>query len=154
MAGHADYFALPPLDAPQNGIFALGAIGCMDYVPQVHTYAQMQQRIQMARQLAPHLQGASETWQVLRCIGWPIPVANPPRVLAVHGVPALMVHAVHDSSDPYKWAHSLAAQIEGTDLLTRTGDGHTSFHTSPCARAAIVTYLVRPVAPADRVCVE
>jgi pimeloyl-ACP methyl ester carboxylesterase len=154
LAGHADYFALPPLDAPQNGIFARGAIACLDYVPQVHTYAEMQQRIQMGRQLAPHLQGASETWQVNRCIGWPVPVANPPRLLAVHGVPALMVHAVHDASDPYKWAHSLAAQIEGIDLLTRTGDGHTSFHTSPCARAAIVAYLIRPDAAADRVCDE
>jgi TAP-like protein len=65
-----------------------------------------------------------------------------------------MVHAVHDASDPYKWAHSLAAQIEAIDLLTRTGDGHTSFHTSPCARAAIVAYLIRPDAAADRVCDE
>lgn len=154
LAGQADYFALPPLDAPQDGIFAQGAIGCGDYVPQVDTYAEMQQRIQMGKQLAPHLQGASETWQVNRCIGWPIPAANPPRLLDVRGVPALMVHAAHDSSDPYKWAHSLAAQIEGIDLLTRTGDGHTSFHTSPCARAAIVAYLVRPEAPADRVCDE
>lgn len=152
LTGQAAYFALPPLGVYQDGLFTLAAIGCMDYVPQVDTYGEMQQRIQMARQLAPHLQGASETWQVNRCINWPIPVANPPRLLAVHGVPALMVHAAHDSSDPYKWAHSLAAQIDGIAMLTRTGDGHTSFHTSPCARAAIADYLIRPQAPADRVC--
>jgi hypothetical protein len=29
----------------------------MEYVPQIHTYAQMRQRIQMGRQLASHLQG-------------------------------------------------------------------------------------------------
>jgi pimeloyl-ACP methyl ester carboxylesterase len=115
---------------------------------------ELRQRIQMARQLAPHLQGASETWQVNRCIDWPIPVANPPRPLDVRGVPTLMVHAVHDPSDAYKWAHSLAAQIRGSAMLTRTGDGHTSYHTSPCARAAIDDYLVHPQAPPDRVCDE
>jgi len=124
----------------------------MDYVPQVDTYGEMRQRIQMGRQLAPHLQGASETWQVNRCIDWPIPVANPPRLLDVRGVPTLIVHATHDPSDPYKWAHSLAAQIRDSDILTRTGDGHTSYHTSKCARTATDQYLIRPQAPPDRVC--
>jgi hypothetical protein len=88
----------------------------------------------------------------VRRIGWPIPPANPPRLLRVRGVPSLIVHAVHDSSDPYRWAHGLAAQIEGSLLLTRTGDGHTSYHTSECARIASDQYLVRPQAPPDRVC--
>ncbi len=101
----------------------------------------------MARQLAPHLQGASETWQVNYCIDWPIPAANPPRLLNVRGVPTLMVHATHDSSDPYRWAHTLGAQIQGSDLLTRIGDGHTSFYTSPCARTAIDNSLVNPRSP-------
>jgi pimeloyl-ACP methyl ester carboxylesterase len=152
VAGDAVAFALPPADVAQDSLSSQLAIGCMEYVPQIRTYGQMRQRITMARQLAPHLQGASETWRVNYCIGWPLPAANPPRTLDVHGVPALMVHAVHDSSDPYSWAHSLAAQIQGIALLTRTGDGHTSYHTSPCARAAIDQYLIRPQAAPDRVC--
>jgi hypothetical protein len=106
----------------------------------------------MGRQLAPHLQGASYTWQINHCIGWPVPPANPPRLLNVKGVPSLIVHAVHDSSDPYRWAHGLAAQIQGSALLTRTGDGHTSYHTSDCARTASDQYLIRPQAPPDRIC--
>jgi pimeloyl-ACP methyl ester carboxylesterase len=152
LAGDASAFALPPADVVQDGFFGQLAIACMDYAPQIRTYGQMRQRITMARQLAPHLQGASETWRVNYCIGWPLAPANPPRTLDVRGVPALMVHAVHDSSDPYSWAHSLAAQIRGIALLTRTGDGHTSYHTSPCARAAIDQYLIRPQAPPDRIC--
>jgi pimeloyl-ACP methyl ester carboxylesterase len=152
VVGNAVAFALPPADVAQDSLSSQLAIGCMEYVPQIRTYGQMRQRITMARQLAPHLQGASETWRVNYCIGWPLAVANPPRALDVRGVPALMVHAVHDSSDPYSWAHSLAAQIRGIALLTRTGDGHTSYHTSPCARAAIDQFLIRPQAPADRVC--
>jgi pimeloyl-ACP methyl ester carboxylesterase len=150
--GNAAAFALPSARAAQSQLATLFAIGCMEYVPQVHTYGEMRQRIRMGRQLAPHLQGASETWQVNRCIDWPIPVANPPRLLHVRGVPTLIVHATHDPSVAYKWAHSLAAQIRGSDLLTRTGDGHTSFYTSQCARAATTRYLIRPQAPADRVC--
>jgi len=49
-------------------------------------------------------------------------------------------------------AHGLAPQIDGSDLLTRTGDGRTSYFTSPCARAAIDAYLLHPRAPADRIC--
>jgi len=155
LAGDAAAFAAgPAADVPQQGYFNQLGIACGDYVPQVDSWAEMQQRMQLGRQLAPHLQGASETWRVNLCIGWPVPAANPPRTLAVRGVPTLMVHAVHDPSDPYMWAHLLNAQLQGSDLLTRTGDGHTSYYTSPCARAAIDDYLVRPQAPADRVCDE
>jgi pimeloyl-ACP methyl ester carboxylesterase len=152
--GDASAFAWPPAEVLQAHFSTLFAIGCMEYVPQVRTWGEMQQRIQLGRQLAPHLQGASETWQVLRCIGWPVPVSNPPRALDVRGVPALIVHAVHDPSLAYKWAHGLATQIRGSALLTRTGDGHTSYHTSPCARAAIDRYLIRPRVPADSICDE
>lgn len=152
IGGDASAFILAPAGVVLQGLFNRLAIGCMEYVPQIHTYAQMRQRIQMGRQLAPHLQGASETWQVNFCIDWPVPAANPPRLLNVRGVPSLIVHAVHDPSDPYRWAHGLAAQIQGSALLTRTGDGHTSYHTSECARTATDQYLIRPHAPADRVC--
>jgi pimeloyl-ACP methyl ester carboxylesterase len=153
LAGDGSWFALPPVEFLQDELAARLAIGCMEYVPQVRTYGDMQQRLQMGKQLAPHLQGAAETWQVNRCIGWPVPVANPPRLLDVRGVSTLIVHSVHDPSDHYKWAHGLAAQIPGSAMLTRTGDGHTSYHTSDCARAATDQYLIRPQAPADRVCV-
>jgi pimeloyl-ACP methyl ester carboxylesterase len=152
LAGDAVSFAQPPAQVAQDDIENLVGIGCNEYVPLVRTYAQMRQRIQLGRQIAPHLQGASEIWRAGLCIDWPFPVANPPRRLHVKDVPTLIVHAVHDPSVAYKWAHGLASQIDGSDLLTRTGDGHTSYHTSPCARQAMDRYLVRPKGPADRVC--
>src|SRR5215213_3347375 len=152
LRGDATPFAQPPAEVAQDDIENLLGIGCMEYVSQVHTYGEMRQRIQLGRQVAPHLQGAAEIWQATLCIDWPIPAANPPRRLHVEGVPTLIVHAVHDPSVAYKWAHGLASQIEGSDLLTRTGDGHTSYHTSACARSAMDRYLVRAQAPADRTC--
>jgi pimeloyl-ACP methyl ester carboxylesterase len=152
LAGDASAFAVAPAGAVQYGEYSLLANACLDYVVQVNTWAEMQQRIELGRQLAPHLQGASETWQALLCANWPIPATNPPRPFDIRGVPALVVHAVHDPSLAYAWAHGLASQIDGSHLLTRTGDGHTSYHTSPCARSAIDAYLVRPEGPANGVC--
>ena len=149
--GDASMFALPP---PRSAVTLAErlAVGCMDYVSEVRTWAQMKQRLELGRRLAPHLQGASEQWDVLRCIGWPVPAANPFRRLDVRGVPTLIVNATHDPSTAYSWALGLAGQIRGSDLLTRDGDGHTSYFTSTCARSAMEAYLVRPRGPADRVC--
>jgi pimeloyl-ACP methyl ester carboxylesterase len=154
IAGDASAFAYPA-NLPQEHIWTLLANACMDYVPQVRTWGEMQQRLELGKQIAPHLQGASETWQALYCIGWPLKAKNPPQALNVTGTPALVVQAEHDASLHYSWAHGLAAQIEGSAFLTRKGDGHTSWWTSTCARAAMVAHLTRPGAtPANGTCDE
>jgi pimeloyl-ACP methyl ester carboxylesterase len=152
VAGQAGAFALPPFQGPTDLLFGIGANGCGDYAVRIRTWADMQQRIAMGRTLAPHLQGASENWRLVLCIGRNIAVANPARMLDVAGVPALIVHSTHDPSVSYKWAYGLADQIRDSVVLTRRGDGHTSYYGSVCARTAMDSYLVRPVAPATRVC--
>lgn len=151
-AGNAIGFAFPLPQGSTDTIFGIAANACGDYAVDIHDYADMQQRIQLGKQLAPHLQGASENWQLVLCVGWPVPPANPPRRLEVTGAPTLIVHATHDPSTSYKNAFGLAAQIRGSSVLTRTGDGHTSYYTSDCARTAIDRYLVHPQAPAAPVC--
>ena len=148
----ASFFAFPPPQGPTDPNFGRAANACGDYVSDIHTYADMQQRIEMGRQLAPHLQGGSETWQYVLCAGWPFKAANPPQRLDVKGVPTLIVHANHDPSVSYKWAFGLAAQIRDSSVLTREGDGHTSYYTSGCARATMDQYLLHPQAPAAPIC--
>jgi pimeloyl-ACP methyl ester carboxylesterase len=150
--GDASAFAVAPEGEPQYGLHSLFANACLDYAPQVHTYAEMQQRLELGRQLAPHLQGASETWQVNYCIGWPVKPTNPPKTLNVRGVPTLLIHAAHDPSDSYTWAHGLATQIDGSALLTRTGDGHTSVFTSDCAKSAMDAFLLERRSEANGIC--
>ena len=150
--GDASAFAVAPAGVPQYSIQGLLANACLDYVPQVHTYQEMQQRLELGRQLAPHLQGASETWQANFCIDWPVRPVNPPRTLNIRGVPTLIIHAVHDPSVHYSWAQGLAAQIDGSALLTRTGDGHTSIYTSDCAKAAADAFLIERRSEANRTC--
>ena len=113
LRGNAAPLAQPPAEVAQPDLENLLGIGCMEYVPQIDTYGEMRQRIQLGRQLAPHLQGATEIWRANFCIDWPIPVANPPRLLEVRGVPTLIVHAVHDPSVAYKWAHSSGSADPG-----------------------------------------
>jgi pimeloyl-ACP methyl ester carboxylesterase len=150
--GDASVFAVAPAGVPQYSIQGLLANACLDYVPQVHTYAEMQQRLELGRLLAPHLQGASETWQANFCIDWPVKPVNPPKPLHVQGVPTLIIHAVHDPSVHYSWAHGLAAQISGSSLLTRTGDGHTSIYTSDCAKSGADAFLIEGHGEANRIC--
>jgi pimeloyl-ACP methyl ester carboxylesterase len=147
-AGDASAFAVPPFQSPTEPTFGALAVACQDYALEVRTFADMQRRIQLGRYLAPHLQGGSQSWQINRCIGWPVPPSNPSRALSVHGVPpVLIVNATHDANTSYKWAHVLAGQIRGSVVFTRLGDGHTSYLVSPCARAVVDRYLVDRAIP-------
>jgi TAP-like protein len=67
-------------------------------------------------------------------------------------VPTLIIHAVHDPSLHYSWAHGLATQIDDSALLTRTGDGHTSIYSSDCAKAAAEAFLIDGRSEANRIC--
>ncbi len=150
--GDASAFAVAPAEEPQYGYHGAFANICLDYAPQVHTYAEMQQRLELGRQLAPHLQGASQTWQANHCIDWPVKPTNPPKTLNVRAVPTLLIHATHDPNDSYTWAHGLAAQIDGSALLTRTGDGHTSVFNSECAKSAMDAFLIERRSEPNRIC--
>jgi pimeloyl-ACP methyl ester carboxylesterase len=81
---------------------------------------------------------------------------NPRRFRYVrHAPPSLIVNATHDPSTSYAWALAMHIQIERSTLLTRDGDGHTSYLTSPCAQAAIDRYLIsRARPPPGSVCVD
>jgi len=156
LAGDASAFAFPQLQSGTHPFFGQLANACQDYAVEVRTFADMQRRIQLGRHLAPHLQGGSQSWLINSCIGWPVPPANPPRALNVRGVPpVLIVNATHDSNTGYKWAHVVAGQIRGSVVLTREGDGHTSYFTSPCARNIVDRYLIDRVVPGpSQVCTD
>jgi hypothetical protein len=157
LAGDASAFSIPPFQSPTERAFGSLAVACQDYALEVRTFADMQRRIQLGRYLAPHLQGGSQSWLINRCIGWPVPPANPtPRPLDVRGVPpVLIVNATHDANTSYKWAHVVAAQIRRSVVFTRLGDGHTSYLVSPCTRAVVDRYLVDRVIPGPaQVCTD
>src|SRR4029453_2179611 len=113
LAGDATEFAVP---APQGPTDAQAYGGpCLDNPSDLTSYAEYQRLAKKARKIAPHLQGASQSWPLLHCIGSPLRGTNPPRRLNIRGVPPiLLVNATHDASTTYKWAKQVGSQIRGS----------------------------------------
>jgi pimeloyl-ACP methyl ester carboxylesterase len=147
-AGDATAFSSPravsPTDDGASG--APLAIECLDWRNVVHNLGDLRRLALLGETVAPHLGGASQAWTVLSgCVGRPAPVVNPPHPTRVTGTPRLLlVNATHDPSTPYVWAQQLASEVRRSVLLTREGDGHTSYlvHGPSRTRDAIDRYLI------------
>jgi pimeloyl-ACP methyl ester carboxylesterase len=102
--------------------------------------------------LAPHTGLNPLAWSDLTgCQNWPYPVNNPPHRLAASPKlpPILMANSRYDVATPYQWGASLAGQLPSATFLTYDGVGHGTYWLSDCARAAIDTYLIGRVTPAE-----
>ena len=153
LAGDATAFSPPlarsPADDALNG--SAIAIECLDWPDPVRSLSDLKRLQLLGRVVAPRLRGASQSWTVLAgCIGWPAPVVNPPHPTDVAGTPPiLIINATHDPSTPYVWAQQLAAELGSAVLLTRAGDGHTSYLAKGPSRTrdAIDRYLITGQTP-------
>ncbi len=138
-----------PSAPPQPPMSGGAAIQCLDFPVQAHGYSGFAARVMLARKIAPLLGGNVQTMRIIsECVGWPRPRTNPRHDLHVKGAPPiLIVNANYDPSTAYPWALNLHVQIPRSVLLTRIGDGHTSYFTSPCAQRAIDRYLIHLAPP-------
>ncbi|KIW91116.1 uncharacterized protein Z519_08010 [Cladophialophora bantiana CBS 173.52] len=75
---------------------------------------------------------------------WSSPVVNREKPLNVTGVSThiLVVNALFDPETLYEMAVKLWTEIEDSVLLTRRGDGHTSYSLHGDTQRAIDNYLV------------
>jgi pimeloyl-ACP methyl ester carboxylesterase len=149
-AGDASSLSTPLATSPHDPAFAAGpAITCLDFPAGSRTYDDLAARALLGRVVAPRMRGASQSWTIVAgCRGWPVPLVNPPHPADVHGTPPiLIVNATHDPSTTYPWATGLLSQIEGSVLLTREGDGHTSYALQGRAHDAIDHYLLTGETP-------
>jgi pimeloyl-ACP methyl ester carboxylesterase len=84
------------------------------------------------------------------CAFWeaePEPLTAP---RAAGAPPILVIGSTGDPATPYKWAVSLAAQLESGVLLTRDGEGHLAYrYGNRCIDEAIEAYLIELVLPPD-----
>ena len=90
----------------------------------------------------------------LQCAYWPVRPKHGQESLTVSGTPPiLLVGGTNDPATPYAEAQSVNRQIAGSVLLTRRGNGHTSYDASRCAHAAEDAYLIDlTVPPAGTIC--
>ena len=98
---------------------------------------------------APRI-GAYLPYSALPSALWPVaPWREAVPVTATGAPPILVVGATRDPATPYAWSEALAKQLPGGALLTRDGDGHTSFlRGNACIDEAVVAYLVSGTVPA------
>ncbi|KAF2281529.1 uncharacterized protein EI97DRAFT_31852 [Westerdykella ornata] len=134
--------------APAN--FAGITIGCLDWPSTASSFKEFQAKMRIGERFAPLTKGASQSYELqASCIGWPMPARNPPTKLKVRTrAPILLVNSVGDSSSSYTWAVGMLEEIENSVLLTRNGEGHTSFERNGATTQAIVDFLISTKLPA------
>lgn len=124
------------------------AVNCLDY-PMPRTPEGFADVARGAAQVAPDI-GAWNTYTYFNCAYWPARATRVPGPIAASGAPPILIVAsTGDPSTPYDWGVSLADQLESGVLVTRRGDGHTSFHFSRCIQEIATSYLVTLATPAD-----
>ncbi|KAL3456248.1 Alpha/Beta hydrolase protein [Aspergillus heterothallicus] len=119
------------------------AIGCLNWRHESTSLSDLIYKSQLGRYLG---------------LGWPAPVATPPHRLNQTAMrkapPILLVNSFHDPETSYVWAQSFLAQIPTGVLLTRNGNGHTSYTHGGKAGALIDAFLVNGTLPKQNTVVD
>ncbi len=98
---------------------------------------------------ASPLFGPDSQYGNLQCAYWPVKPKNKQGPLTVQGAPPiLLIGGTNDPATPYSEAQSVNRQIQDSVLLTRSGNGHTSYDTSACSHDAEDAYLIDLTLPA------
>ena len=135
-------------DATYDNFIAINwATYCLDFAVPADVAAY--DRLGPAFAAASPLFGPWTQYSNLQCAYWPVKPKHSNEVLTVTGAaPILLVGGTNDPATPYSEAQSVNRQISGSVLLTREGNGHTSYDASPCAHAAEDAYLMNLTLPA------
>jgi pimeloyl-ACP methyl ester carboxylesterase len=147
--GDASALSTPTFwEGAPSGYPGLG-IGCQDWSTRASSFEDLQAKMRIGEFFAPLTKGASQTWTLqASCIGWPAPLANPPKKLNVQTqAPILMVNSIRDPSTSYAWAVGMLEEIENGVLLTRNGDGHTSWSLGGATADIINHFLITAELP-------
>lgn len=123
---------------------------CLDFHFDVGSYGRVAGIEKALRKYAPHTRLNPLAWTDLTgCQNWPGRVTNPPHRLQASPAlpPILITNSRYDVATPYQWGRDLARQLPSATFLTYDGVGHGDYWLSPCARAAIDTYLLTRVTP-------
>ncbi|PYI03935.1 hypothetical protein BO78DRAFT_321509 [Aspergillus sclerotiicarbonarius CBS 121057] len=126
------------------------AIYCLDWARGSQSLPEVRNKQRMTATLMPHTRGVVEAnMPQVQCLGWPFSVRNPEHNAQINNTtPILLVNAQYDPLTSLAWAVGLQDQIRTSVLLTRAGDGHTSYILRGETSRAIDAYLVNLTLPA------
>lgn len=126
-----------------------GVTECADW-PRPADRAQLNTWLTRLRKAAPNA-GAASTLALgtLLCVGWPVPVTNPPAPLP-KTLPPLLGAGAWGEFDAVTRAIS---RVPGSVTITHNGPGHTLYLFNPCARTHINRYFTdRTLPPKNTTC--
>ena len=130
-----------------NEFDANWAVNCMDHP--VPTDVAAYDRLGPAFANAAPFFGPWSQYSNLVCAYWPVKRTGHPGPLTADGAPPiLLVGGTNDPATPYAWAQAVHQQLSSSVLLTRQGNGHTSYNVSACSKQAIDAYLIDLTVPA------
>ncbi|MBT2529354.1 alpha/beta fold hydrolase [Streptomyces sp. ISL-99] len=134
----------------QNLMYANAAVNCLDLPPAFTGPDEVRSALPNFEKASPVF-GEGLAWASMNCAYWPTKATGTPhRIEAKGAAPIVVVGTTRDPATPYKWARSLAGQLESGTLLTYDGDGHTAYgRGSDCIDTAINTYLLEGTPPKD-----
>src|SRR2546430_12552752 len=144
----ADLYNQRNSDGTYGNLFngAFGSAYCLDFPASsdVATY----HALGPAYTKASPFFGPWSQYSNLQCGVWPVKTRIKHGPLTVEGGPAiLLVGGTNDPATPLIDAQAVNKQIAGSVLLTRQGNGHTSYDSSPCSHAAEDSYLIDLMLP-------
>lgn len=148
--GNATLLSKTWYTAPSNLEFSMAAVSCQDWTFD-YTWAEWVNRDNLLLSVSPLLQGVSEVSGAQTiCLKWPSPVLNPEKPINITHASAniLLVNSLWDPQTPYEWAVNLQRQIKDSVLLTRRGNGHTSYGDHGDTSLAMDRYLINLTLPA------
>lgn len=170
LAGNATLFSNSLQTSVSNDAFSGIAIGCLDWIAQHKLYSEHLALQQLGATVSPHTLGAHQFFQYSSwCINWPVPLANPPHWLNQSQInklgpeTVLIVNAEFDPETSYAWAQDLKDQFttaagaggdEKAVLVTRNGDGHTSYAIQGQAARLMDAFLVERTIPKNGTVVD
>lgn len=146
--GDASGFSPHVVTGRSDPAFVSLAVGCLDYRADFEGYPALREQAALGRAVAPHVRGAGQSWTYLaQCAQWPAEFTDPPEPPGANGARVLIVNALYDPSTAYTWARLMVSQMPESVLLTRDGDGHTSYPVPGRARDLVDRYLTTGALP-------
>lgn len=144
----ADQYIHRHSDGTYDNFIAINwATYCLDFA--VPTDVAAYDKLRAAFAQASPFFGPWSQYDNLQCAYWPVKAKHSTEPIPVSGAaPILLVGGTNDPATPYSEAQSVNRQIGGSVLLTRQGNGHTSYDVSTCAHAAEDAYLLSLTLPA------
>ena len=145
----ADFYNQRHSDGTYDNLFngAYASTYCLDFP--VPTDVAAYDKLGPSFTKASALFGPWSQYANLQCAYWPVKPARDGGPITVSGAaPILLVGGTNDPATPYQEAVNVQKAIPGSVLLTRQGNGHTSYDASACAHTAEDAYLINLTVPA------